>query len=133
MHCFVVLQPMRCDLIGDILYSHCLSLCSIFFKIYVTTALVRGLLLQLVNNALRPYTGEARPEPSIYCFSNSPVGLMTGTMRLLPPLPVSVMVTVSFKVTFLLQPLEKAQDQFYVYFCNCQLFRQKILLISAAS
>ena len=90
-------QPMRCDFIGYILYSHCLSLCSIFFKIYVTPALVRGLLLRLVNNGLRPYTGEARPEPSIYCFNNSPVGLMTGTMRLLPPLPVSTMVTVSLK------------------------------------
>lgn len=43
------------------------------------------------------YTGEVKPEPSIYCFNNSPVGFMTGTIRLLPPFPVNMMVTVSFK------------------------------------
>ena len=34
-------------------------------------ALVSGLLPRLVNNGLRPYTGEVKPEPSIYCFNNS--------------------------------------------------------------
>ena len=38
-----------------------------------------------------------------------------------------------FAVTFFLQPLQKAEDQIPVYFCNCQLFRQKVLLVPAVS